>query len=173
MSDAVVSLIRKALSPTGADGFEGLVGALLGSLTGKRFRLARSGSQAGRDLTTDALEATVITVECKRYGATRELDESDLLGKLSQAVLDIPELDLWIVAASRPVPAQVQQLLVRAGRKDGVEVRFIETGDGPLSSLVLLLAHAPDIVLRFVAGTATLANQSSIQSDLEALAARG
>src|SRR5437016_2093603 len=100
MGNAVIEMVRRCV-PTGPEGFEGLIARLLEKLTGRRFYLARSGSQAGRDISSDFQNCSIIAVECKRYGENTELDERRLLGELVQALQDIPDLDLWVLVASR------------------------------------------------------------------------
>lgn len=154
----------QSLSPSGPEGFEGLIQQLLSALTGYRFYLAQSGSQAGRDLATSRI-GTVLAVECKRYGAERELDQTELLGKLMQAEMTILQLDVWVLVASRDVPEQLYSLLDTAGRRLGVDVQIIAAGDGSPSTLEVLCAHAPDAVLRHfrAAGIAVRGLQSELR----------
>src|SRR5262245_29472170 len=70
--------ILLALEPAGANGFEGLVAHALSAVTGLVFRLARSGSQFGRDATSDP-PPFAIAMEAKRYGGPLRLE--DLAGK--------------------------------------------------------------------------------------------
>ncbi len=49
----------RALPPTGSDGFEGLLAAVLTDLTGISFVLAKSGSQQGRDGDPALAEPTI------------------------------------------------------------------------------------------------------------------
>jgi hypothetical protein len=106
MNSELIDLIRQ-IEPTGTEGFEGLVADLLEALTGRRFRLARAGSQAGRDMSLHEPNANVVAVECKRYGKDTELEERALQGELAQAVAAIPNLDVWVLVTSRDVPSQL------------------------------------------------------------------
>src|SRR5690242_4716654 len=54
------------LNPSGIDGFEGLIAHCLTDLTGLSMRLAKSGSQFGRDGRTAAADFSV-AMEAKRY----------------------------------------------------------------------------------------------------------
>ena len=107
---SILASIRTYLHATGPNGFEGLVASLLARLTGRQFRLARSGTQGGRDLTSDD-HATVVAVECKCYADTTPLDIRELVGELSIAAIDRPDLDLWVLVATRDVDAQLHQVL--------------------------------------------------------------
>ena len=151
MSERLIDLIYKSLQPSGPKGFEGLIAELLSQLTGQRFRLSKSGQQGGRDVTSDFTNSTVVAVECKRYGKDTELEETHLLGKLAQAVLDLPDLDLWVIAASRPVSDQLARNLQSAAMTHGVEFRTIESSDDKPSAIAALLARHPDGVLRHLA----------------------
>jgi hypothetical protein len=51
----------------GANGFEGLILAHISRLTGRRFFLAKSGPQAGKDARSAGYGATYIDIECKKY----------------------------------------------------------------------------------------------------------
>jgi hypothetical protein len=73
---------------------------LLEVLTGRRFHLARSGSQRGRDMSSALRHHCVVAVECKRFFKKTELDERHLLGESVQAAHDIPYLDLSVLVAS-------------------------------------------------------------------------
>ncbi|MCP4750432.1 MAG: hypothetical protein GY866_06040 [Proteobacteria bacterium] len=53
----------------------------------------------------------VIAVECKRYGKKSELDERSLLGEIAQAVRDIPDLDIRVLATSREISSQLDSAL--------------------------------------------------------------
>ena len=51
MSLNLIQLLQR-IRPTGPEGFEGLIAALLEALTGAHFHLASGGYQAGRDMST-------------------------------------------------------------------------------------------------------------------------
>ncbi|MCP4157648.1 MAG: hypothetical protein GY757_58605 [bacterium] len=63
--DLLLSILNEN-KPAGDDEFEGLIKALLESHLGERFYIAKSGYQAGRDISNK-----YIAVECKRYGSSR------------------------------------------------------------------------------------------------------
>ena len=144
--------LRK-LDPSGPGGFEGMIAQLLEVLTGRRFLLAKSGYQSGRDMSTGLLGANRIAVECKRYLDGTSLNERELLGELVQVSYDIPELDLWVVVATRSVGDKLQDLISQEARTKGFEALIIdtETDDGGfISSLAVLCAHAPEVVVSFI-----------------------
>lgn len=104
--ELLASSLRQ-LRPTGVDGFEGLVQRLVSRATGTEFFLARSGTQSGRDMSSSRNGAATIAVECKRYAEDTDLDETEIKGKLATAATDIPDLDLWVLAATRSVRDQL------------------------------------------------------------------
>ena len=144
--------LRK-LNPSGSDGFEGLIAQLLAALTGRRFLLAKPGYQAGRDMSTGLLGANRIAVECKRYLNETPLNERELLGELVQVSYDISQLDLWVVVATRKVGDKLQDLFSQDARSKGFEALIIDTetdAGNSLSSLAILCAHAPEIVVSLI-----------------------
>lgn len=145
MSRDLIDILRN-VRPSGPDGFEGLVALLLEALTGQHFNLAASGSQAGRDMSSSRLYSNVVAVECKRYSADTELSGRELLAELVQAAQSIPDLDTWVLVASREVPSQLEEALRRTAEERGVHYLSISSGDGSPSSLEALCTYAPDIV---------------------------
>jgi hypothetical protein len=146
MSRALADILR-LLNPSGRGGFEGLIAALLESLTGRHFSLARSGSQEGRDMSSRQVYANVIAVECKRYGQNTELDERELLGELVQVAQAISDLDVWVLVSSRDVDSQLNEALHETATQKGVEFFSISSGDGSPSSLEVLCAYSQEVVI--------------------------
>jgi hypothetical protein len=138
--------ILRQVKPTGPDGFEGLIAALLEELTGRHFHLAISGAQGGRDMSSRRSNANVVAVECKRYGQNAELNERELLGELVQVEQDIPDLDLWVLVASREVPSQLTETLNGLAAEKGIGFFSISSEDGIPSSLEVLCANSPETV---------------------------
>jgi len=131
--------------------FEGLIAELLTELTGRRFRLAKSGSQAGRDMSSRQIGANIIAVECKRYNETTALNERELQGELAQAIQSIPDLDLWVLVTSRSIPSQLDEALDQQARRENIGFSSISAGDATPSSLEVLCASSPDVVLKYAA----------------------
>jgi hypothetical protein len=93
MNQTTLASLLRRLHATGPEGFEGLILGLIEDLTGCPMYLARSGDQCGRDMRSARDAGAVIAVECKRYGAATELDKTELVGKLTEAVTTVPHLD--------------------------------------------------------------------------------
>ncbi len=87
-------------------------------------------------------------VECKRYEPGRRLDETELLGKMEQALLDNPVLDLWVLATTKYVDNQLNSKLRKKAIKDGIGYVAIEAG-GSLSSLEILCAYGDRVLIDF------------------------
>lgn len=143
--------ILQQLPDSGPSGFEGLIAALLSHLTGRQFHLAQSGTQEGRDISSRHTNANVIAVECKRYRSGTGLKKRELLGEIVEVLIDIPDLDIWVLVASRDVPSRLHEALHRATSDRGVELFIISDGDASPSSLEVLCAHAPALVAAHVA----------------------
>jgi hypothetical protein len=146
LTSNLIDVLRE-IPPSGSDGFEGLVSSLLEKLTGHHFSLAKSGFQAGRDMSSRVPDGNIIAVECKRYSQDTELDERGLLGEMVQATRDIPDLDLWVLVASRDVPSQLFESLNDQASEVGIGFFTLSDGDGDPGSLEVLCANSPDVVL--------------------------
>ncbi len=147
-----------------------MIAGLLENLTGRSFHLARSGSQSGRDMSSDRHGGSIIAVECKRYGKETELNERELLAELVQAHIDIPDLDLWVLIASRDIPDQLLTLLDKQAVQLGVEFRAISAGDGSPSSLECLCAYGAQIVMDHLASISSEPERQRVQIELENIA---
>ncbi|OYD87845.1 hypothetical protein CDG77_27170 [Nostoc sp. 'Peltigera membranacea cyanobiont' 213] len=148
MSNQLLDALRK-LDPSGLQGFEGLVAQLLEALTERRFYLAKSGSQEGRDMSSRHYGSNVIAVECKRYQNTK-LDERELSGELSQASRSIPDLDIWVLIATREVDSKLIDNLTNEAINLGIHFEVIAEGIENPDSLEVLCAYSPNIVIKFL-----------------------
>jgi len=139
----------QSLKPSGEGSFEDLIGELLGTLTGLRFYAARSGDQGGRDGRAAASAVGDIVFECKKYSGDTALRDRELIGELAQAYLRLPQLDLWIIAASREVTDQNVSSLEAFGKQHAIDILSLESledGSGNLDSVV---AAFPAVTERF------------------------
>ena len=91
-----------------------------------------------------------IAVECKRYGTSRDLDQTELVGELAEAAATMPDLDTWILVANRAVPDQLYTALERAARRLHVEFGIVSAADSTPSTLETLCANAPELVRTFL-----------------------
>ena len=139
----------QTLKPSGEGSFEALIGKLLGALTGLHFYVARSGDQGGRDGRAAGSAGGEIVYECKRYSAETSLRDRELLGELAQAQSRLPELDVWIIAASRDITDQNLEPLQTYGRKHGIDVLALESRTDGSGSLDFLVASFPEVVQQY------------------------
>ena len=138
-----------SLKPAGEGSFETLVGELLAALTGLRFYSARSGDQGGRDGRAFGAAGGDLVFECKRYSSETSLKDRELLGELAQAHLRRPELDVWIIAASRNVTDQNLEGLEAFGKEHGIDIVALESLPGGGASLDFLVGAFPAVVERY------------------------
>jgi hypothetical protein len=142
----------QALDPTGKDGFEGLVARMLSELTGVLFRPARSGPQRGRDLDSDPVSPWFAVVECKRYRSDTKLDQRELIAEIHIATIEDPQIDIWILATSRNVDANVARWLQEISRDRGIDYLILQCGSqGVLGDLDVMCANASAFVLQHCA----------------------
>jgi hypothetical protein len=146
MNQTTLAGLLRRLHATGPAGFEGLILGLIEDLTGYPLYLARSGDQSGRDMRSARDAGAVIAVECKRYGSATELDKTELVGKLTEAVTTVPHLDSWVLVASRAVSDQLYTSIERAARELRIEFCIL-SADGTPSTLDILCANGRDRVL--------------------------
>jgi hypothetical protein len=168
MSLNIIQLLQRIRS-TGPEGFEGLIAALLEALTGAHFHLASGGYQAGRDMSARQRDANVIAVECKRYGTDKELNERELLGELVRVDLAVPDLDLWVLVTTREVDSTLTETLRAAADQNGIAFFAVSVGDGEPSSLEILCANSPSIVVNHP-GIGQLTTPNEIQVALNKVA---
>ena len=155
MSDRLPEILQKLITnknfpPVGDRGFEGLIAKLLEVLTRRHFRLAKSGYQEGRDMSSRDSYQNAIAIECKRYGKTTPLNERELLGELDQVKAGIPDLDIWVLVTSRDVDSKLYESLHRKAAQDGIDFAVIDDEDGETSSLAVLCANSPATVTEYL-----------------------
>lgn len=139
VEEVVEALLR--LRPAGEKSFERLVADLLADMTGLPFRLSRAGDQGG----VDALSADGVGLEMKRY-EERGLDERELLGELRQAADSNRDLQVWGLATTGEVSAQLEKQLNRAACDLGVGLLILDRATChplPIPAIVALAALAP------------------------------
>jgi hypothetical protein len=145
----IISDFLQTLKSSGEGSFEDLVGELLEALTGLRFYAARSGDQGGRDGRASGPAGGYIVFECKRYSGDTALKDRDLMGGLAQAHISLPELDVWIIAASRDVTDQNLAGLQAFGKEHGIDIVPLESLPNSRGNLDFLVGAFPIVVERF------------------------
>ena len=134
-------------NPTGQDGFEGFVAAILGKISGHTFRLAGSGSQHGKD--GDAYsQKSHISFECKLY--TRPLVKNEILSKSVEILNDKDAPDAWVLGATRELKTQIHDLLKSNFEARGVSLILLDWPESmQLPPLACACAIAEDVAIKF------------------------
>lgn len=137
------------LDPAGEDGFEGVVREVLQAVTGAGFWLNKSGPQGGTDGRGRLGNSLDVAFEAKRYRPGTRLPLDQLKAKLVDAASQAEPPDLWILAATRPVPADDRAALDVLGRTLGLGVMILDwDAAAALPDMALLCACAPDVLER-------------------------
>jgi hypothetical protein len=155
-------IVRK-LEPSGPDGFEGLLAAVLTDILKVLFVLAKSGSQRGRD-GDSSLSDQAIKFEAKLYKDGVPKDQ--VLSKLAEISADEQgQTDLWILGSTGPVAAQDVQTAKNFGRQMGVSVLIFDWSSAGLPSLPTLLALAPEVTAGFLSQKLSL-DESALKAKI-------
>lgn len=149
MCSQLIDILYSKLEPSGSKGFEGLIKSLIEKLTGYNFYLASSGSQYGRDISSENINDSVIAIECKRYGKSK-LNPRELLGEIVEVHSSIPSLDLWVLATSKEVSSQLYETLYQESISKGIIFEAISASGKYPSSLEILCSCSPDIVFEYI-----------------------
>ena len=134
------SLLR--LSPTGSDGFEGLMATVLTDITGIPFRVAASGSQFGSDGNA-ASEDDGVYFECKRYKDT--IPRSEILSKIADLSIRSTSVEAWFLCATSGVSAQLARDVQELGRQVGIATFILDWTDAipPLAVALAMSSSTP------------------------------
>lgn len=129
-----------ALDPSGPEGFEGLLGVVLGELTGQSFRLAKSGTQRGRD-GDSAFDGGATYFEGKRY--KENLSKNDISTKLFDVANDDTGMvDLWILGATCEVASQTVEDGRKFSAKSGFGFTVLDWSNNDLGALLVATVAA-------------------------------
>lgn len=157
------------LKPVGPDGFEGLIATALADLTGLTFRLAKSGSQFGRDASTPRARFA-IAMEAKRYSESLRLE--DVAGKIWIASHELAsDIDLWTLCATSEMGDGVLTRLEQMLEERGISLLMLDWTAAPLPRLAVLLAAAREKVAQWCAAHTPPTTASKIDEMLAAVEA--
>jgi hypothetical protein len=158
------------LPDSGDNGFEGLVGALLGSVTHVSFRLAASGSQDGQDGRGDG-PMGAISFEAKLYRS--KLTKSVVNNKATDIIASAGPPDLWVLAATNGLTTQIATTLRSAFARTETSLLVLDwPTNSPLPPLALVCAMEPEVLPDFLAAHWPQAvGRDEVQADLAALTA--
>ncbi|WP_146618790.1 hypothetical protein [Rhodoplanes elegans] len=136
------------LDPSGPNGFEGLLGVVLGHVTGQTFRLARSGSQRGRD-GESAFDSGETYFEAKRY--TEHPEKSAIAAKLLDLEIDdAGQVDVWILGATCEISTQTAGDLRVAAARKGIGVVVLDWSYNDFGSLLVAVAASAQNSIDFL-----------------------
>jgi hypothetical protein len=166
--NALRDVLRLWEPAAGPAGFEGLVAQALTEYTGYVFRLARSGSQFGRDAaTTNAPFA--IAMEAKRYSDTIPLQE--LVGKSTLASFALADgIDLWVLAATVEVGEPTERQLESILDQGGISLLTLDWTEAGLPPLAVLLAAVRGKVMEFATPLLKKSDLERLDDGLEGIA---
>jgi hypothetical protein len=137
-----------ALHHSGPNGFEGLLGIVLGSVTGQSFRLARSGSQRGRD-GDSAFDGGATYFEGKRYRESPR--PAEITAKLFDLVNDdAGQVDLWILGATCEISTQTTAAMRVACERMGIGSVLLDWSDNDLGPLLVAITNAEKNAKSFI-----------------------
>jgi len=134
--------------------FEHLVASLMGELLGTSVAVAKSGFQSGGDAGTSGRQQRALRIECKRYKDTTALSARELQGELDDAIARDPGLEVWVLAATRDVPEQLEASLFAKANRLGVPVLVIDWKAHETPLLAALFAVNPDAVTQYLGAEA-------------------
>jgi hypothetical protein len=126
--------------------FETLSAALIGQLVGVSIAVAKSGFQHGADAGPAGRQGRRFRIETKRYASNTTLSDRELLGELDHALERDEALESWILVATRDVPEQLEQALMKKGERIGVPVIVVDWKKTGFPTLAALCTADPDTV---------------------------
>jgi hypothetical protein len=145
---------------SGEDGFEGLLGVALGSLTGQTFRLASSGSQRGRD-GDSAFDRGETYFEGKRYRDPPGRPE--ISAKLYDlANDDTGQVDLWVLGATCEIPALTIADAEAFTKLHGIGIVKLDWSDNDFGSLLTAVVAAGESAKKLITDSLLQQGQSNL-----------
>ena len=157
------------IGPVGDDGFEGLLAEALAAFSGLIFRLARSGSQFGRDGSSPSAPFA-IAIEGKRYDGDLRLE--DLAGKVVVAGYALEgRIDVWALGATSEVGDETLAKLTDILEEQGITLLPFDWAARPLPPMAVLLAAAKTVTLAWFQGHHPAVDGLKIAVQLDEIAA--
>ena len=139
--------ILLSLEHSGSEGFEGLIGEILYSITGIPFRLAGSGSQFGLDGKA-SFRGDPVCFECKRYDSSPSRES--ILAKLTDFKINHREIDLWVLASTASIKTQIIDDVKKVSENDGFFVFVLDYSSNSLPKLGAGIAECSEIAEEFI-----------------------
>ena len=146
------------LPRSGDSTFEEFVAAALTELTGQAFYVAKSGHQHGIDARSVPHNLLQVGAEVKQYAPSTWLSLDALLHKITDASTANMPVDVWLLAATRPVDATDRGQLHEHGQNLGIGVVVVDcpANLARLGDLAALCASAPETWSAFICQSESL-----------------
>lgn len=168
--NVIADFLHKAVRDTGRCGLEGLAALLLQQATSQEFRLSSAGRQSGRDAATEAGHGNNIKIEIKHYRQTTSLNQRELIAEINEAAESDPDLDIWVLAASRAVSEQIASSLEKQAERLGVDIVILDYGVDGLPRVAVLMAAYSDVTIAWADKCEFQYDSSQIRGALRAIA---
>ena len=126
LKDLIQSLDKQHKGRKKGEPFEELVSELLGLLLETRFETAKSGYQPIGDAIN---EERTIVLQTKNYNDETPLDRKEILGDIEEAELELPNLQAYVLAASRTINNRLRNRLGDVEKKTGLDIVTLELTD--------------------------------------------
>jgi len=157
------------IEPAGDSGFEGLLAEALAAFSGLTFRLAKSGSQFGRDGSSTPAPFA-IALEAKRYD--RDFRLEDLAGKVVVAGSELEgRIDVWALGATSSVGDVTLAKLTKILEQRGIALLALDWGASPLPPMAVLLSEMKNSTLSWFRQHHPKVDSQKLSSQLDAFAA--
>jgi hypothetical protein len=157
------------IEPAGDGGFEGLLAEALAAFSGLTFRLAKSGSQFGRD-GSSTLAPFAVALEAKRYDSDLRLE--DLAGKVVVAGSELEgQIDLWALGATSNVGDVTLAKLTDILEQHGIALLPLDWGARPLPPTAVLLSEMKNSTLSWFLHHHPKVDSGKLANQLDAVAA--
>ena len=131
--------------------FEELVAKLLGLLLEDRFEIEKSGYQPIGDAIN---EERTIVLQTKNYNDETPLDRKEILGDIEEAELELPNLQVYVLATSRTINNRLRNRLDDVQKKTSLDIVTVELAD-KLSNLGALCINFWEDIREFFAPSDT------------------
>ena len=126
LKDLIQSLDKQHEGRKKGEPFEELVAKLLGLLLEDCFEIEKSGYQPRGDAIN---EERTIVLQTKNYNDETPLDRKEILGDIEEAELELPNLQVYVLAASRTINNRLRNRFGDIEKKTGLDIVSVELSD--------------------------------------------
>lgn len=126
LKDLIQSLDEQHKGRKKGEPFEELVAKLLGLLLEDRFETEKSGYQPRGDAINK--ERTIV-LQTKNYNDKTPLDRKEILGDIEEAELELSNLQVYVLAASRTINNRLRSRFSDVQKNTGLDIVTLELTD--------------------------------------------